>query len=120
MAMTGTPNQYDVIQDGQRIDEFYDDTQHIADTNQGWGRLNIYKALFPLAPRVQRFDDNITGIDADVISYKVNVDNEEELEAAFKIRTIPTLLLCRMDGNKEMMLGTMGKPELRKVIEGIL
>ena len=48
------------------------------------------------------------------------VDNEEELEAAFKIRTIPTLLLCRMDGNKEMMLGTMGKPELRKVIEGIL
>jgi len=25
-----------------------------------------------------------------------------------------------MDGNKEMMLGTMGKPELRKVIEGIL
>ena len=44
----------------------------------------------------------------------------EELEAAFKIRTIPTLLLCRMDGNKEMMLGTMGKPELRKVIEGIL
>ena len=52
--------------------------------------------------------------------YKVNVDNEEELEAAFKIRTIPTLLLCRMDGNKEMMLGTMGKPELRKVIEGIL
>ena len=48
------------------------------------------------------------------------VGDEEELEAAFKIRTIPTLLLCRMDGNKEMMLGTMGKPELRKVIEGIL
>lgn len=77
MAMTGYPNQYDKIEDGQRIDEFYDDTQHIADTSQGWGRLNIYKALFPLAPRVQRFDDNITGIDADVISYKVNVDNTD-------------------------------------------
>ena len=58
--------------------------------------------------------------DGKLYIYKVNVDNEEELEAAFKIRTIPTLLLCRMDGNKEMMLGTMGKPELRKVIEGIL
>ena len=58
--------------------------------------------------------------DGKLYIYKVNVDNEEELEAAFKIRTIPTLLRCRMDGNKEMMLGTMGKPELRKVIEGIL
>ncbi|MCE5222853.1 S8 family serine peptidase [bacterium] len=77
MAMTGYPNQYDQILDGQRIDEAFDDTQHIADTSQGWGRLNIYKALFPLAPRVQRFDDNITGIDADVISYKVNVDNTD-------------------------------------------
>lgn len=49
--------------------------------------------------------------------YKVNVDNEEELENAFKIRTIPTLLICRMDGTKEMMLGTLGKQELKKIIE---
>lgn len=52
--------------------------------------------------------------------YKVDVDKEEVLETAFNIRTIPTLLLCKMDGSKEMMLGTMGKQELRKVIEGIL
>ena len=66
--------------------------------------------------------------DGKLYIYKVNavmnsgtrMKTAEELEAAFKIRTIPTLLLCRMDGNKEMMLGTMGKPELRKVIEGIL
>lgn len=31
--------------------------------------------------------------DGKLYIYKVNVDNEEELEAAFKIRTIPTLLL---------------------------
>lgn len=49
--------------------------------------------------------------------YKVNVDNEEVLEEAFKIRTIPTLLLCRMDGSREMMLGTLGKQDLKKVIE---
>lgn len=49
--------------------------------------------------------------------YKVNVDNEEELEKAFNIRTIPTLLLCRMDGTREMMLGTLTKQELKKVID---
>ena len=57
---------------------------------------------------------------AAVMNSGTRMKTAEELEAAFKIRTIPTLLLCRMDGNKEMMLGTMGKPELRKVIEGIL
>lgn len=49
--------------------------------------------------------------------YKVNVDNEEDLEKAFNIRTIPTLLLCRMNGTREMMLGTMGKVELKKIID---
>lgn len=49
--------------------------------------------------------------------YKVNVDHEEELETAFNIRTIPTLLICKMDGSKELMLGTMPKHELKKIIE---
>jgi hypothetical protein len=77
MAQTGYPNQYDQILDGQRIDETYNDTQKIADNSQGWGRLNVYKSLFPIAPRVQKFDDNITGVDADVITYKVNIDNTD-------------------------------------------
>lgn len=49
--------------------------------------------------------------------YKVNVDEEEALETAFQIRTIPTLLFCRMDGSREMMLGTMGKQDLKNLIE---
>lgn len=52
--------------------------------------------------------------------YKVNVDNEEELETAFNIRTIPTLLLCKMDGTKELMLGTLPKHELKKVIDNLI
>ena len=74
--------------------------------------------VYPLKP--ERETDIL---DQYVSSYMQNSEQSlllKELEAAFKIRTIPTLLLCRMDGNKEMMLGTMGKPELRKVIEGIL
>lgn len=55
--------------------------------------------------------------DGQLYIYKVNVDTEEELETIFNIRTIPTLLICRMDGTKEMMLGTLPKQELKKVIE---
>lgn len=55
--------------------------------------------------------------DGQLYIYKVDVDKEEALETAFNIRTIPTLLLCRMDGTREMMLGTLGKQELKKVIE---
>lgn len=49
--------------------------------------------------------------------YKVNVDQEEALENAFRIRTIPTLLFCPLDGPREQMLGTMGKNELKRLIE---
>ena len=52
--------------------------------------------------------------------YKENVDNEEELETAFNIRTIPTLLLCKPDGTKELMLGTLPKHELKKVIDNLI
>lgn len=55
--------------------------------------------------------------DGQLYIYKVDVDKEELLENAFKIRTIPTLLLCRTDGTHEMMLGTLGKQELKKLIE---
>lgn len=53
----------------------------------------------------------------DIEIYKVDVDQEEELDAIFKIRTIPTLLFCKKDGDREMMLGTMPKHELKDLIE---
>lgn len=49
--------------------------------------------------------------------YGVNVDREEDLDKAFDIQTVPTLMLCRTDGHRESMIGTMGKAELRKIIE---
>lgn len=55
--------------------------------------------------------------DGKLVIYKVNVDEEEALETAFRIRTIPTLLLCPVNGPREMMLGTMGKQELKLIIE---
>lgn len=55
--------------------------------------------------------------EGEVYFYKVDVDQEEALETAFNIRTIPTLLLCPLDRPKEQLLGTLGKPELKKLIE---
>lgn len=67
-----------------------------------------------LEPLLAEFAETYNG---QLYIYKVDVDKEEALETAFNIRTIPTLLLCRMDGTKELMLGTLGKQELKKVIE---
>lgn len=68
-----------------------------------------------LAPILEEFAQHYEG---KLLIYQVNVDEEEALEEAFHIRTIPTLLFCPADGRpRESMLGTMGKQELKKLIE---
>ena len=52
--------------------------------------------------------------------YKVDVDNEPLLESAFSIRTIPNLLFCPMEGKPWMELGTVGKPQLKKMLDDLL
>ena len=52
--------------------------------------------------------------------YKVDVDNEPLLESAFSIRTIPNLLFCPMEGKPWMKLGTVGKPQLKKMLDDLL
>ena len=50
----------------------------------------------------------------------VDVDNEPLLESAFSIRTIPNLLFCPMEGKPWMELGTVGKPQLKKMLDDLL
>ena len=49
--------------------------------------------------------------------YKVDVDQEPELEKAFKIRTIPNLLLCTLEDKPIMKLGTLNKAQMKELIE---
>lgn len=49
--------------------------------------------------------------------YTVDVDQEEPLETAFNIRTIPTVLLAKADGTRDMVIATMPKNELKQLIE---
>ena len=49
--------------------------------------------------------------------YKVNTDEEQELSAAFGIRSIPSLLFIPVDGDPKMAAGALPKKELKKIIE---
>lgn len=75
MAEKDYPNQYDIIEENRFVNKTYSDVTARPDFNQGWGRLNVYKSLFPKAPKIQKYDDNTTGVDTDVATYKVYVDN---------------------------------------------
>jgi len=52
----------------------------------------------------------------DIYIYSVDVDKEEDLDKAFNIHTIPTLMFCKENKEKEMILGTMPKNELKDII----
>lgn len=52
--------------------------------------------------------------------YKIDVDKEQELAAAFGIRSIPTLLLIPMDKEPQISQGALPKEQLKKIINDFL
>ena len=56
----------------------------------------------------------------DIILYKVNIDEEQEVAAAFGIRSIPTLLFIPIDGKPQMTQGAAPKTDLQRAIDTIL
>ncbi|MBC8487162.1 MAG: thioredoxin [Bacteroidetes bacterium] len=52
--------------------------------------------------------------------YKVNTEAEQELAAAFGIRSIPSLLFCPKDGQPQMAQGALPKDTFKQVIEDVL
>lgn len=49
--------------------------------------------------------------------YKVNTEDEQELAAAFGIRSIPSLLFIPKSGTPKMAVGALAKPALKQAIE---
>lgn len=70
-----------------------------------------------LAPVLEELSDEYAGR---VDIYKVNVEQEEELAALFRVRSIPTLVYIPMDGQIRVTQGAVGKPQLKEAIENIL
>ena len=52
--------------------------------------------------------------------YKVNTEKEQELAAAFGIRSIPSLLFIPMSGAPQMAQGAMPKADLKAAIDEVL
>lgn len=51
--------------------------------------------------------------------YKINVDNEQELAAYFKISSIPALLFIPVNAQPQMSLGYLSKPDFEKIINDL-
>ncbi|MGC8866445.1 MAG: thioredoxin [Bacteroidales bacterium] len=52
--------------------------------------------------------------------YKVDTEEEQELAAAFGIRSIPSMLFCPKNGQPQMAVGALPKDTLKRAIEDIL
>jgi thioredoxin len=52
--------------------------------------------------------------------YKIDTEEQQELSAAFGIRSIPSLLFCPMDEQPQMAQGALPKESMRQVIEEVL
>ena len=72
------------------------------------------KAIAPILDELaQEYGDSI-------YIYKINTDTEQELAAAFGIRSIPTLLFVPMEGKPQMAQGAMPKRDLKEAIDSVL
>ena len=52
--------------------------------------------------------------------YKVDTEAEQELSAAFGIRSIPSMLFCPADEQPQMAQGALPKHNLEQVIKDVL
>lgn len=58
--------------------------------------------------------------DGQIYIYKINTEEEQELAAAFGIRSIPTLLFCPMNAAPQMAQGAMPKESFKQAINEVL
>ena len=56
----------------------------------------------------------------DIVVYKINVDNEKELAAAFDVQSIPTILFVPVKGKLQMAMGALPREEFVKQIDSYL
>jgi len=52
--------------------------------------------------------------------YKVNTEEQQELSAAFGIRSIPSILFVPMEGQPQMAQGALPKPSFKQAITDVL
>ena len=58
--------------------------------------------------------------DGQIYIYKIDTEKEQELAAAFGVRSIPTILFCPVGENPQMAQGAMPKDAFKQAIEEVL
>ncbi|WP_397444819.1 thioredoxin [Polaribacter sp. R77954] len=70
-----------------------------------------------IAPILEELSEEYKG---KINIYKIDTEAEQELAAAFGIRSIPSMLFCPMDEQPQMANGALPKAELERVIADVL
>ena len=70
-----------------------------------------------VAPILEELSDEYKG---KVNIYKVDTEVEQELAAAFGIRSIPSMLFCPLNDDPQMSQGALPKNQLEKLFKDIL
>ncbi|WP_299054580.1 thioredoxin [uncultured Polaribacter sp.] len=70
-----------------------------------------------LAPVLEQLSEEYAG---KIDIYKIDTEAEQELAAAFAIRSIPSMLFCPSEGAPQMANGALPKAELERVILEVL
>jgi thioredoxin len=70
-----------------------------------------------VAPILEELSEEYKG---KVNIYKVNTEQEQELAAAFGIRSIPSMLFVPMDDKPQMAVGALPKESIMKAMEEVL
>ena len=69
------------------------------------------------APVVEELANDYRGT---IDFYKVDIDQEQELAAAFGIQSIPTFLFIPAKGTPTLQMGAMQKADFEKVIQSVI
>ncbi|MBN1291439.1 MAG: thioredoxin [Candidatus Latescibacteria bacterium] len=67
-----------------------------------------------IAPIIEELSKEYEG---KVNFYKINTEQEQELAAAFGIRSIPSLLFCPKEGKPKMAMGALPKEQLKNIVD---
>jgi thioredoxin 1 len=70
-----------------------------------------------IAPVLEELSEEFKG---KINIYKIDTEEQQELSAAFGIRSIPTLLFCPVDSQPQMAQGALPKNDLKRVINEVL
>ena len=71
------------------------------------------KMVAPILEEINNENDNL-------VIYKVNTEDEQELSSMFGIRSIPSMLFVPMNDSPQMSTGALPKQTLEKAINEVL